>query len=68
MENDGIRNKDNGGFGNEDNNRDVLNEYLLEETWLEDVGGDNDDDVSICAGSSGSDGGVEKVFAVDFSH
>jgi hypothetical protein len=34
-----IGNEDNGGFGNEANDRDVLNEYLLEQMRLEEAGG-----------------------------
>jgi hypothetical protein len=66
MDDGGFGNKDNGGFGNEgggfgnedngieneeDNDRDVLNEYLLERMRLDDVGGEDEDEVSVDAGS-----------------
>jgi hypothetical protein len=77
--NDGeSRNKDNGGFGNEDggfgnedngieneedNDRDVLNEYLLERMRLDNVGGEDDDEVSFGAGSGGGGGGMDEAVA-----
>jgi hypothetical protein len=65
-DNGGIRNKENGGFASEDNDRDVLNEYLLEQMWLEDDGGDDnsevagrddDDEIRLGAGTGGGVGG-----------
>jgi hypothetical protein len=38
MDNDETGNEDNGDFRNEDNDCDVLNEYLLEQMMLEDAG------------------------------
>jgi hypothetical protein len=80
MDNDGIRirngnrnrnedngiigNKDNDSFGIEDNNREMLNEYLLEQMRLEDAGGEDDDEVSVGDGSGGG-GGVDNAEAVD---
>jgi hypothetical protein len=71
-------NEDNGGFGNEDggfgnedngidneedNDRDVLNEYLLEWMRLDGVGGEDDDEVSVGAGSGGDGGGTYEAVA-----
>jgi hypothetical protein len=64
VDNDIIGDEDNGGIGNEDNNQDVLNEYLLEEMRLEDASGDDTDKVSVGAGSGGGGGGVYEVVAV----
>jgi hypothetical protein len=57
-DNGGIRNEDNGGFGYKDNDCDMLNEYLLDEMRLEDVGGGNDDEVSVINVAGGDGGGV----------
>jgi hypothetical protein len=40
-------NEDNGIENEEDNDRDVLNEYLLEQMRLDDVGGEDGDEVSV---------------------
>jgi hypothetical protein len=78
MDNDGFVNEDNGGFGNEDggfgdeynetdneedNDRDVLNEYLLERMPLDDVGWEDDDEVSVGVGSGGSGSGADEDVA-----
>jgi hypothetical protein len=63
-DNGGIRNKDNGGFRNKDNDRDVLNEYILEQMRLEDASGDDDDEVSVGDGPGGGGGGVDEAVAV----
>jgi hypothetical protein len=72
MDNDGIgnkysgrtRNEDKGGFGNEDSDREMLNKYLLEQTRLEDAGGEDDDEVRVDAGSGDIGSGVDKAFSV----
>jgi hypothetical protein len=56
-EDGGFGNEDNGIENEEDNDRDVLNEYLLERMRLDDVGGEDDDEVSVGAGSGGGGGG-----------
>jgi hypothetical protein len=78
MGDDGFRNEDNGGFGNEDGgfgkedngieneedyDRDVLNEYLLERMRLDTVGGEDDDEVGVGAGSGGGGGGADEAIA-----
>jgi hypothetical protein len=69
-DNGGSGNED-GGFGNEedgkeneeDNDRYVLNEYLLERMRLDDVGGEDDDEVSVGARSGGGGGGADEAVA-----
>jgi hypothetical protein len=48
--NGGFGNEDNGLFGNEDNDHDMFNEYILEDTRLENTIGDDDEEVSVSAG------------------
>jgi hypothetical protein len=74
----GFGNEDNGGFGNEDgglgnedngieneedSDHDALDEYLLERMRLDDVGGEDDDELSVGAGSGGSDGRADEAVA-----
>jgi hypothetical protein len=71
MDDGGFGNEDNGVFGNEDNgieneednDRDGLNEYLFEWMRLDDVGGEDDDEVSVGVGSGGSGGGADEAAA-----
>jgi hypothetical protein len=80
MDNGGFGNEDNGGFGNEDggfgnedngieneedNDRDDLNGYFLEWMRLDNVGGEDNDEVSVGAGSGGGVGGADEAVAVD---
>jgi hypothetical protein len=62
-EDGGFGNEDNGIENEEDNDHDVLNEYLLEQMRLDDVGGEDDDEVSVDLGSGGGGGGVGKAVA-----
>jgi hypothetical protein len=52
-----------GGFGNEDNDRVVMNNYLLGKMWLEDAGGGDDDEVTVGDGSGDGGGGVDEAEA-----
>jgi hypothetical protein len=78
MDGGGFGNEDNGGFGNEDgrfgkenneienqedNDRDVLNKYLLERMSLDDVGGEDNDEVSVDGGSGGGGGKADEAVA-----
>jgi hypothetical protein len=63
-EDGGFGNEDNGIENEEDNSRDVLNEYLFERILLENVGGEDNDEVHVVAGSGGGgdgDGADEAV-------
>jgi hypothetical protein len=62
-DNSGFVNEENGIENEEDNNRDVSNEYLLERMRLDDVGGEGDDEVSVGAGPGGGGGGVDEAVA-----
>jgi hypothetical protein len=78
MDDGRFKNKDNGGFGNEDggfgkedngieneedNECNVLNAYLLEQMRLYDVGGEDDDQVSVVAGPGGGGGRADEAVA-----
>jgi hypothetical protein len=63
LHNGGFGNEDNGGIVNEEeNDRGVLNEYLLERMRLDDVGGEDDDELSVGVGPGG--GGADEAEAV----